>query len=237
MICIWQGCRNVPTKDTQVHQIIDGCTTQRMAVYFWTVDSLGLRLQETLNLHVGDIDSQRMMVNPHVHFIVPGGAVSNDGSRWLSTPANFLFPEPAASQVYRQKFREALRAADLEQNVDPAVWHRWWEVNVKPVGNGQAVLKYLALYVYRVAISDSRVVDCDETSVTFRFRPTKSRSMETGTVSGVRFVNRHTARPSWSITRSRHQVHCEFSERHDGGGGSRSARRPTWRRSITIMPG
>jgi integrase/recombinase XerD len=49
----------------QVHQIIDACNTDRMAVYFWTVYSLGLRLQEGLNLQVGDIDSERMMV--HVH--------------------------------------------------------------------------------------------------------------------------------------------------------------------------
>ncbi len=49
----------------QVHTIIDACTTQRMAAYFWTVYSMGLRMQEALNLQVGDIDSQRMMV--HVH--------------------------------------------------------------------------------------------------------------------------------------------------------------------------
>jgi len=50
---------------TQVHQIIDACTSQRMAVYFWTVYSMGLRLQEGLNLQVGDIDGQRRLV--HVH--------------------------------------------------------------------------------------------------------------------------------------------------------------------------
>jgi integrase/recombinase XerD len=50
---------------TQVHRIIDACTTDRMAAYFWTVYSLGLRMQEGLNLQVGDVDSQRMMV--HVH--------------------------------------------------------------------------------------------------------------------------------------------------------------------------
>jgi site-specific recombinase XerD len=50
---------------SQVHQIIDACTTQRMAVYFWTVYSLGLRMQEALNLQVGDIDAARGMV--HVH--------------------------------------------------------------------------------------------------------------------------------------------------------------------------
>jgi site-specific recombinase XerD len=50
---------------TQVHRIIDACTTERVAAYFWTVYSLGLRMQEGLNLQVGDVDSQRMMV--HVH--------------------------------------------------------------------------------------------------------------------------------------------------------------------------
>jgi len=49
----------------QVHQLIDECTTERMATYFWTVYSLGLRLEEGLNLQVGDVDGKRMMV--HVH--------------------------------------------------------------------------------------------------------------------------------------------------------------------------
>jgi len=49
----------------QVHQIIDHCTTLRMAVYFWTVYSLGLRMNEGLHLQIGDIDSERMMV--HIH--------------------------------------------------------------------------------------------------------------------------------------------------------------------------
>jgi site-specific recombinase XerD len=49
----------------QVHQIIDACTTMRIAVFFWTLYTLGLRLQEGLNLQVGDIDGQRRLV--HVH--------------------------------------------------------------------------------------------------------------------------------------------------------------------------
>jgi site-specific recombinase XerD len=49
----------------QVHQIIQACTTQRMAVYFWTVYSMGLRLEEGLNLQVGDVDGTRRLV--HVH--------------------------------------------------------------------------------------------------------------------------------------------------------------------------
>ncbi len=49
----------------QVHQIIDACTTMRTAVYFWSVYSMGLRLEEGLNLQVGDLDAERGFV--HVH--------------------------------------------------------------------------------------------------------------------------------------------------------------------------
>jgi site-specific recombinase XerD len=60
-----QNIKSLPEVITvgQVHQIIDACTTLRMATFFWTVYSLGLRIDEGLNLHVGDIDGQRMMVH------------------------------------------------------------------------------------------------------------------------------------------------------------------------------
>ena len=126
--------------------------------------------------------------HPHVHFVVPGGGVSEDGEQWLSTPANFLFPESCASPIYRAKFRDALRAAGLTDAVDPAVWNKRWEVDVQPVGDGRAVLKYLAPYVIRVAISDKRIVSSDESSVTFRYTPSKSKRSKTRKVAGEEFV-------------------------------------------------
>lgn len=62
-----QNVKSLPEVLTikQVHQIIDACITERMAVYFWTVYSMGLRLQEGLNLQVGDVDAARGLV--HVH--------------------------------------------------------------------------------------------------------------------------------------------------------------------------
>ncbi len=62
-----QNIKSLPEVITrkQVHQIIDACTTIRMATFFWTVYSLGLRIEEGINLHAGDIDGKRMMV--HVH--------------------------------------------------------------------------------------------------------------------------------------------------------------------------
>jgi hypothetical protein len=135
-----------------------------------------------------------MVYHPHVHFVVPGGGVSEDGSRWLSTPENFFFPEACASPIYRAKFRDLMQAAQLDHLVDARnrnVWShdKWWEVNVKPVGNGRAVLKYLAPYVHRVAISNNRIEACSDKSVTYRYTPSKSKRLKTRTVEGVAFVS------------------------------------------------
>lgn len=132
-----------------------------------------------------------MVYHPHVHFVVPGGGVSEDGERWIATPENFFFPEACASPIYRAKFRDRIRAARLDHLIDARVWsrHSWWEVNVKSVGDGQAVLKYLAPYVHRVAISNNRIEACCEKSVTYRFTPSKSKRTKSRTVEGSKFVS------------------------------------------------
>jgi hypothetical protein len=128
--------------------------------------------------------------HPHIHFIVAGGGVSEDGSRWLSSAAGFFFPEACASPIFRAKMRDAFEAAGLKDQVDADIWahDKWWEVDVKAVGDGRAVLKYLAPYVYRVAISDKRIEACDAAGVTFRYTPSKSKVSKTRTVTGNQFV-------------------------------------------------
>ncbi len=129
--------------------------------------------------------------HPHVHFVVPGGGVSQDGSRWQAAPTNFLLPEKAASIVYRAKFRDAMQEVGLLDEMKaaaPEVWQKPWVVDVEAVGDGRAALKYLAPYVYRVAISNNRIVAVDESSVTYRFTPTGSQQSVTRTVPGNEFV-------------------------------------------------
>ena len=129
-----------------------------------------------------------MVFHPHVHFVVPGGGLNADGSQWLSTPTNFLFPAAAAGKIYRQKFREAMRAAGFEKNIDPAVWLMDWIVDVEPVQDGRAVLKYLAPYVFRVAISDNRILECTEAEVTYQYTPSGTTKVLTRTEDGWKFV-------------------------------------------------
>jgi hypothetical protein len=129
-----------------------------------------------------------MAYHPHVHFVVPGGGVSEDGATWLSTPDNFLFPHAAAIWIYKAKFADAMRRAGLYDQVPAEAWRGKWVVNVKPVGDGLAVTKYLAPYVYRVAISDKRIVACDENSVTYRYTPSGKKRAKTRTVEGTEFI-------------------------------------------------
>ena len=109
--------------------------------------------------------------HPHVHFVVPGGGVRRDGSMWLQVRPGQLFHPRPARMLYKQRFAEAMRKADLYNQMPRGVLKRDWVVNIKPVGSGQAVLKYLAPYVYRVALSDSRIQAVDASGVTYNVKP------------------------------------------------------------------
>lgn len=126
--------------------------------------------------------------HPHVHFVVAGGGVSRDGSRWLQVKPDKLFHPTPAKQLYKKLFTEQLQAAGLYSQVPFGVLKKNWVVNIKPVGNGEAVLKYLAPYVYRVAISDSRIVSVDDQRVTYRVKPSGRKDFVTRQLSGQAFV-------------------------------------------------
>jgi hypothetical protein len=128
--------------------------------------------------------------HPHVHYVVPGGGLSDDGAKWLPSRADFFVPVTALSKIYRAKFRDALRQAGLLGQIDPAVWQRDWVVHSQAVGDGRASLKYLAPYVFRVAISDRRIVACDEGKVTFAYRKSGSNRYRRMTLDAPEFIRR-----------------------------------------------
>lgn len=133
-----------------------------------------------------------MVYHPHVHFVVPGGGVklgdSGEAIRWQATPENFLFHHGTLVKVYQAKLADELRQCGLLDQVPTETWRKKFVVDIKPVGDGRAVLKYLAPYVHRVAISDRRIESCDQSSVTYRYRPSSSKTAKTRTVDGHEFV-------------------------------------------------
>jgi hypothetical protein len=117
-------------------------------------------------------------------------AANEAGDVWLPSGAAFFLPVRPLSILFRAKFRELLDRAGLLQQIDPAVWRRDWIVNSKDVGDGRASLRYLAPYVFRVAISDHRIVSCPDGRVTFSYRKSGTSHWRNMTLDASEFIRR-----------------------------------------------
>jgi hypothetical protein len=134
---------------------------------------------------------RNLCYHPHVHYLVPGGGLAEDGS-WAPSRANFLLPVKALSRIVRAKFRDALRKADpgCFATIPAAAWHKEWVVHCQPVGRGQHALRYLAPYIFRVAIGNKRILKLAHGKVTFRYRPTDTGKLKTCTLPAQEFIRR-----------------------------------------------
>lgn len=132
-----------------------------------------------------------MHYHPHVHFIVTGGGFSTGDQRWHPTQRDYLMPHRAVALIFRAKFRDALKkeAPELFANVLPKVWKVRWVVDIRPVGTGTTALKYLAPYIFRVAISNKRLIRFRDDKVTFRYQDNKGR-WHTPTLDAEKFIGR-----------------------------------------------
>lgn len=133
---------------------------------------------------------RQLQYHPHIHFIVPGGGLSEDGNKWLPSKPDFFIRVEPLSIIYRARFRDAMKQAGLYHSIDPTVWSKDWVVHSKAVGDGRASLKYLAPYVFRVAISNARIVGYDNHQVTFRYRKTGSNRLRSMTLDAMEFIRR-----------------------------------------------
>ena len=138
-----------------------------------------------------DYDGQD--VRAHVHLLVSGGGIGQDGASWREAKHPFLVPVRALSRLVRGKFHDALdkERPDLEAQLPASVWTREWVAGCKPWGQGEtAVLDYLARYVHRIAITNGRILAIDERTVTFRYKDRKRQQWRTCTLAGHEFMRR-----------------------------------------------
>lgn len=131
-----------------------------------------------------------MSYHVHVHFLVTGGGLSVGSSTWVSARHSFLVPVKALSRIFRAKFRRELMKAGLLDQVDPNAWKQDWVVHSKPVGAGEHVLKYLAPYVFRVAISNRRIESLDHGCVTYRHKESDTGKWKHITMAAGEFLRR-----------------------------------------------
>lgn len=133
---------------------------------------------------------RQMQYHPHLHLIVPAGGLSVDRKQWLPSAKGFYLPVKALAKIFRAKFRDEMIRRKLINSIDPSVWKIDWNVNSQNVGDSEGSYKYLAPYVFRVAISDSRIVDTKNGEVTFSYRKKESNRPRRITVATFEFIRR-----------------------------------------------
>jgi hypothetical protein len=130
-------------------------------------------------------------LHPHVHCLVSGGGISDDGNTWHPAPRKFLLPIKALAKLVRGKFRTLLHRRCPDLIIAATVWHKPWILHVTAWGNGEhAVLKYLARYVFRIALTNARIVELDDETVTIQYKERTTRRVRTCRLSGDEFMRR-----------------------------------------------
>jgi hypothetical protein len=154
---------------------------------------------------------QNLHLHPHLHCVVPGGGLSPDGKRWIPCrKSSFLLPKRVLSARFRNVFIAYLRKAFTEGKLQfhgemaglnkPALFEALccraakakWVVFIKPpFGGPEQVLKYLARYTHRVAISNRRILSIEDGKVTFLWKDYADGSQrKVMTLAATEFIRR-----------------------------------------------
>ncbi|HNT78199.1 MAG TPA: IS91 family transposase [Anaerolineae bacterium] len=134
---------------------------------------------------------RNLSYHPHVHYVVPGVGWTADGQVCRAKRTHFLLPVRALSRLFRAKFRAAVRDIACWGEIPDTVWQQEWVVHCQPVGCGLPALKYLAPYIFRVALSNQRLVKLAHDKVTFRYRATDTGTLKTCTLHVEEFIRRY----------------------------------------------
>jgi hypothetical protein len=129
--------------------------------------------------------------HPHVHCLVTGGGLSPDGHKWVPARDDYLVPVKALSRLFRGIFLDSICRQFMNIELPESIWQKDWVVHCKPAVQGTAkVLDYLARYIHRVAITNSRIISANNGKVTFRYRHSSTTQTKTMTVSTDEFIRR-----------------------------------------------
>jgi hypothetical protein len=171
-----------------LYGILMSCAAQALQALLADPRWLGARPGMLAVLHSW---TRTLLYHPHAHFLVTAGGLTDDRQAWRRpVRRDFLVPCRALSVLFRAKVRDALEQAKLLQQVPRKAWQRKWVTHCRHAGDGQNALRYVARYVHRVAITNSRVESFDQQQVTFRYRDSRSRQLQHCTLPAEQFISR-----------------------------------------------
>lgn len=143
---------------------------------------------------------QNLSLHPHIHCLVPAAGLTLKGKlKHISKQGKYLYPVRMLSAVFRGKMLEKIKRQLKQSNQLPqyqslldCLWKKPWVVYCEPpLGSAQQIVKYLGQYTHRVAVSNHRIQDIDDSGLSFFYKDYKDNSKKKLTkLSGVEFLRR-----------------------------------------------
>jgi hypothetical protein len=169
-------------------------------------NGLGGKLGFIAILHTWD---QRLNAHFHLHCLIAGGAMTQNGKSFKPYKKDYLFNEEALGLVFRGKFIEYMsqayqsgsltlpgicapyeRPEKFKQLKKKLYCHKWVASVQEPIRRPDYVLEYLGRYTHRVAISNQRIISLKDALVTFTYKNRKTKKTDTITIDAVEFIRR-----------------------------------------------
>jgi hypothetical protein len=133
---------------------------------------------------------RQLAYHPHIHYIAPGGAMSKKDTSWHPSRLDFFLPVKVMSKIFKAKFRHEMIKANLIHLIPQEVWNQDWVVNSQAIGASSHSLHYLAPYLFKVAISNSRIVKLEDRKVFFKYKKHNSNRWRTMALDVLEFIRR-----------------------------------------------
>jgi hypothetical protein len=176
-----------------LYNLLFKATGQTLLAFGRDKKRLGGELGATLVLHTW---GQALTLHPHIHCIVPGGALSPSG-KWCAAKSNYLFPVKAMANYFKRCFLTALKqyfdegqlhfqgqakslhASNTFKKLCNELWDKQWVVYAKtPFADAQNVVRYLGRYTHSVAIANHRLITMDQGNVSFQWRDYRNNNQQ-----------------------------------------------------------
>lgn len=138
---------------------------------------------------------QQLWLHPHLHCIVPGGGITQQG-KWKNVKYKdkYIFPQMAMAKMYRAKFVAKLRASGvvIPQSVGKAIFSKDWIVYAKqPFATPKTVVEYLGRYTHKIAISNHRLISIGNNEIVFHYKDYRKKGKKlVATLKGQEFLRR-----------------------------------------------
>lgn len=165
-----------------IYQIFFSTVSSTLKSFGLNPDKLDGNIGLTAVLHT---HTRRLDYHPHIHVVLPAGAINPQRKQWKKLKGKFLCNEFSLAKVFRGRFLSEL----YEHNIPvPKNTPKQWVAHVANVGKGLPALKYLSKYLYRGVISEKNIIANKNGNVTFKYTNNRTKKTEYRTLKGEDFL-------------------------------------------------